>query len=207
VTSAATQAKHSPIHRATAAAVLLVALGLVTAACGGGNDARAETTATPSSTPTESPTVVATPTPSATPLSPFEDQPPVKAARQFFELLAQAVNHQERSLASVSAATTTQGLKNAKFFAHGDLAKGYTLPGPEPFTPLNVQTTGGVAKVNTCFLFSGWSVDPRTGKVVGKRDVSPAVIVMRKVGGAWKFDDYYDGTGDCHGVRVDEVRW
>lgn len=192
---------------ATALAAVLVALGLVATACGGSSNAQADTKPTQTVTPSETTSATATPTPSVTPLSPFEDQPPVKAAREFFVLLAEAVNNRDRSLPSVSGSTTAHDLTTAKFFAHDDMTKGYTLPGPEPFTPLNVQTSGGVTKTNTCLLFSGWSVDPTTGTVVGKRDVSPAVIVVRKAGGAWKFDDYYDGTGDCRGVMVPGVRW
>lgn len=192
-----------------ALAAILVALGLLATDCGGTSNAEADTKPSPTATPSEttSATATPTPTPSVTPLSPYEDQPPVQAAREFFVLLAKAVNNRDRSLSSVSGSTTAHGLTTAKFFAHDDMTKGYTLPGPEPFTPLNVQTSGGVAKINTCLLFSGWSVDPKTGTVVGKRDVSPAVIVMRKAGGAWKFDDYYDGTGDCRGVEVPGVRW
>lgn len=194
---------------ASLGAVLLVA-SLGVSACGG-SDAQAHsqptTTSQTSTTPTPDPTPTPTPTRTAAPLSAFEDQGPVKAARQFFVLLAKAVNSQERTLASVAGSTTAHGLETAKFFAHDDLVKGYTLPGPEPFTPVGVQAQGGVAKVNTCLQFAGWSVDPKTGKVVGKRDIGPAVIVLRKVGGDWKFDDYYDGAGDCHGVAVPGVRW
>lgn len=196
---------------ASLGAILLVAC-LSVSACGS-SDAKADdrptatsetsTTTTPDPTPEPTPT----PTPAAAPLSAFEDQGPVRAARQFFVLLAKAVNSQERSLASVAGSTTAHGLETAKFFAHDDLVKGYVLPGPEPFTPVGVQVRGGVAKVSTCLQFAGWSVDPKTGKVVGKRDIGPAVIAMRKVGGDWKFDDYYDGTGDCHGVAVPGVRW
>ena len=194
---------------ATALAAVLVALGLATTACGGSSNAQADPKPSPATTPSETTpaTTTPTPTPAVTPLSPFEDQPPVKAAREFFRLLAKAVNDRDRSLSSVSGSTTAHGLTTAKFFAHDDMTQGYMLPGPEPFTPLSVQTSGGVAKINTCLLFSGWSLDPKTGTVVGKRDVGPAVIVVRKAGGAWKFDDYYDGTGDCHGVKVPGVRW
>ena len=66
---------------------------------------------------------------------------------------------------------------------------------------------GGGAKLDVCMQTRGWSRDRETGKTVGRHIVVPVVIEMRKVAGAWKFDRYYKGTGDCAGVQVREVRW
>lgn len=194
----------SPRRTTLTGAVLLV-LALGVAACGS-DDPKATDDPTPTSTSTPTPTP--SPTPTAAPLSAFEDRAPVKAARAFTFVVAQAVNDHERSLASITPLATANGLKIAKqYFTKDDLDHGYQLPGPQPFTPVSVQTHGGVAKLSICLQNQGWSVDPKTGKAVHKRKVSAAVFEMRKAGGAWQFDNYYAGTADCAGVTVRGVRW
>jgi hypothetical protein len=179
-------------------------------ACGG-NDPKADdqpdavrTTSTPA-TPTPTPTP--TPTAPPTPASPFEGQAPVKALRVWAVDEAKAVNARDRSLALVAAVTTAHGLDQTKMFAADDIAHGYVLPGPHPFTPVSVQIRGGVAKVNSCLLLRGWSLRPKTRAPVRKREVVPAVFEMHTVGAAWKLDQYYAGTADCAGVRLQELRW
>ena len=187
-------------------AALLLGLAVALSACGADAEVGNDPTAPASTTPAPPSSPAPTPTPME-PLSRFEDKAPVVAARAWEVALAKAVNARERSLASLVPLTTAHGMDLARYIAREDLAHGWLLPGPEPFTPVGLQVRGGVAKVDLCLQLSGWSVRPKTGKTVHKRKVAAAVYQFRKVEGAWKFDDYYAGTADCAGVDVRGVRW
>jgi hypothetical protein len=192
-----------------AALVLGLALALGPSACGGGSDPKSteDPTQAASVSQTPTPTPTSTPTPTEAPLSAFEDKPAVVALRAWAVAEATTVNARQRSMASLTGLTTARGLGLTKSFAADDIAHGYRLPGPHPFTPVAVQVHGALAKVSTCFLLRGWSLYPKTQKQVRKRAVVPAVFEMRKVAGTWKLDNYYSGTADCAGVDVREVRW
>lgn len=194
------------LRRTTLTGAILLALAVGASGCG--SDDEPTTTDDPTTSTSAEPTPTATPTPTEAPLSAFEDRAPVKAARSFTVAVAKAVNAHDASLSSVAPLTTSHGLQITKqFFAKDDLDNGYELPGPQPFTPVSVQSRGGVAKLNVCLQNQGWSVDPTTGEAVHKRKVSAAVLEMRKAGKTWKFDDYYAGTADCAGVTVRGVPW
>ena len=201
----------SPSHRRTSAlAAVLVAAALVVSACGGdGADASDGPSTTPSTTAAASPTP--TPTPSVTPpLSPFEDRPQVKALREFFSAVGQAVNAGDKALSTIAPLATPAGLESTRGSVSGDLEHGYHWPGPEPFTPTAVRSARRSATVSTCMLSTGWSVDPATGKPVGgkkARSVKPIQIGLKKAGGRWKVDAILLGTGDCGSVDIKEVRW
>jgi hypothetical protein len=187
---------------------LLVVLALAVSACGGDDADASEkptTSASPSETPT--PTATPTPTPSAEPLSPFEDRAPVKAARAWAVAMATSINARDRSLAAVARVSTTRGLDQSRILAKEDIDNNVLRPGPQPFTPINVQIKGGVARLNTCYLTYGWAVDRKTRKPAEKRKVEPIVLELRRVGGKWKYDYGQQGTGDCQGVRITGVKW
>jgi hypothetical protein len=192
-------------------AALVLGVAVALSACGGEPKATHEPTAPTSATPTPpsspAPTPTLTATPTAEPLSRFEDRAPVEAARAWAVALAKAVNARERSLASIAPLMTAHGMDLAHYIARQDLTHGWLLPGPEPFTPVGLHVSGGVAKVDICLQYSGWSVSRKSGKTVRHRKVVAAVYQLRKVGGTWKFDDYYAGTADCADVEVREVRW
>lgn len=198
--------------RATAWCGVLAALVLLASACGG-SDAQADGTPTGStktgSTPTQTPTPTATPTPTppSEPLSPFEDEAPVKAARVWAAAVGKAVNAKDQKMASLAAVATPNGIRQTVSATEYDLNHGYSWPGPQPFTPVSVKVTGNRAVLNTCLLTDGWSVHPKTGKRVNPRKVSGIVLVFRKATGVWKFDDSYTGTADCAGVKVEGVTW
>jgi hypothetical protein len=199
----------SPSPRRTSAlGAVLVVLALTASACGGDDaDASDEPTRSSSASATATPSTTPTPTPTETPLSPFEDRAPVKAARAWAEAQAQAINAGDRAMRAVEKVATAQGLAATKAVSKGDLDHGYQLPGPAPFTPINVQIRGGHARLNLCMLDLGWSVDPKTGKRVGPHKVEPVVFEMVREGGQWKFDSGSLGTGDCGSVKVVEVTW
>lgn len=189
-------------------AAVLVALALGVSACGG-SDAKASDDPTTSTSVTTSATPSPTPTPSPTaePLSPFEDKAPVKAARAWDVAMAQSVNARDRSLAAVVPLATARGLALSKKLAEEDIAANVRRPGPQPWTPVNVQIKARVARLSTCYMTYGWAVDRKTGKPVEKRKVEPILLEMRRVGDQWKFEYGQQGTGDCSGVRITEVTW
>lgn len=196
--------------RTTSLGAVLLGLALVASACGG-SKADAHGAATPqssvSASATPTPTPAPTPTAVATPSSPFEGKAPVKATRAYIEAVGRSVNAGDKTLSGVRGLTTPAGLTSSLNVFHSDLAHGYHWPGPEPYTPTALRNAGNSATVSACMLIKGWSVHPATGKTVGRRKVTPVLFEMKKVGGRWKFDAMYSGTGDCGGVKITEVRW
>jgi hypothetical protein len=196
------------LRRPSTLGVVLVAVALTASACGS-DDADASdkpsTSVTSSATPSATPTPTETPT--TEPLSPFEDQAPVKAARAWDVAMAQSVNAHDRTLAAVAPLATARGLALSKKLAEEDIAANVRRPGPQPWTPVNVQVKGRVARLNTCYMTYGWAVARKTGKPVEKRKVEPILLEMRRVAGQWKFEYGQQGTGDCSGVRIQEVTW
>lgn len=191
---------------------LLAGLALSASACGGSNAAASGTpTASPSTSTsvTQAVTPTSTPTPSATsaPLSPFEDKAPVKAARAWAVAMAKSVNDRDRSLRRVVPLATASGLSLSKSLASSDIDKDLLRPGPQPFTPVKVRIKAGVARLETCYETYGWALDRETRQRAEKRKVELIVLEMRRVGDQWKFDNGYQGTGDCAGVKVPGVRW
>jgi hypothetical protein len=187
-----------------ALAAVLMALSPVLVACGGDEEPEAE----PS--PTEE-TTSATPSPSPTkteePLSEFEDEAPVKAARKWAALLGRGVNKGDDSMRTVAPWATPSGVDVSARFPAEDLENGYRWPGPQPFTPVRVSSKSGKATVLTCLQTKGWSVDPQTDEKVRSRKVEPAVIELVRRGQRWKVDGLYSGSADCQGVKVKGVTW
>lgn len=194
--------------RTTSLVAVVAALALTASACGGSDAKAADGPTTRASTrATPTPTPIPTPTPSAAPLSPFEDKAPVKAARAWAVAMAKSVNDHDGSLRRVVPLATASGLSLSKSLASSDIAKNLFRPGPQPFTPVNVQIRAGVARLNTCYQTYGWALDRKTQRPVEKRKVESIVLEMRRVGGQWKFESGQKGTGDCHGVQITPVRW
>lgn len=192
-------------RRTTLAGAILLALALVLSACGG--DDGPVTTDYPTETAPTSTSPTPTPTPTAAPLSPFEDRAPVKAARAWAVAMAKSVNARDKSLAAVAPLATSRGLDLSKDLAEEDIDANLFRPGPQPFTPVNVQITKRVARLNTCYLTYGWALDRKTQRPAEERKVEAIVLEMRRVGGQWKFEYGQQGTGDCKGVRITRVRW
>jgi hypothetical protein len=197
---------YSSLRRTTTSAAILLALALATVACGS-DDPEATTDPTESASVSATPTPTPTPTPTAEPLSAFEDRAPVKAARAWAVAKNKAINAGDKSMRALRPVATARGLAVTQKVAAGDLDHGYFLPGPDPFTPVNVRVRGAKATLSLCMLNSGWSVDRKTRKPVGKHKVGPVVFEMVRASGRWKFDNGFLGTGDCQGVEVQEVKW
>jgi hypothetical protein len=191
--------------RRTAALVLTLGISLGATACGG--DATVTPTKSGSATPTTSvsptptPTPTPTPSPSAKPLSKFEDEAPVKVARQWAAALATDVNNKDKSYPASGAVSTKKAQGYMGDFGNEDI--GLVYPGPLPFTPTRVTTAGGTATVTGCFWVQGWAQDPTTKLPARKRKISRLNIVLKKLGGTWKFDDFvFNTSGDCSSTPV-----
>ena len=188
--------------RATSLGAILLALALGVSACGSDDPKAIDD---PTGTPSTSVTPTPTPTPTAAPLSPFEDKAPVKDARAFFVLVARAINAGDRSMASAAPYATPNGRRNIAAVFGSDLDHRALLPGPQPFTPVNVQTKGGTARLNICMKNKGWSLDRKTKEPWEKNSVGSVLLVMERIDGVWKFDRGLQGTSDCGGVKITEV--
>lgn len=197
-------------RRALTLAAALAAVALTVSACGGGGaDASGEPTKTASTSASaaSSPTPTPTPTPTAAPLSPFEEQPPVKAARAFFVLVAQRLNARDFALGGLDRLATPAGQANIVQVYHDEIAHRAVLPGPQPFTPVNVSVKKGEAVLSVCMKNQGWALDPKTKQPWTRNKVGPVLMVFKRAGGAWKFDHGSSGTADCAGVSIPEVRF
>jgi hypothetical protein len=192
-----------------------VALGLGLLSGCGSNDAAPQAAGTSSSssstaspTPTPSPSsTTAAPTTSApkptktiAPLSRFEGDPAVKAARAFAAQSGRAVNARSMSYKPWLALMTPQARANRAVYIKEDLGQKY--PGPLPFTPTFVSSRGSTATIKACVWVQGWGVDPRTGKPARKRQVLPLAFEMKKPGRTWLFNALTDSSGSCDGVTV-----
>ncbi len=187
-------------------AAALMVLSPVLVACGGDEEPEAEPSPTEESTSAPS-----TPSPSPTkpeePLSEFEDEAPVKAARTWAALLGRGVNKGDDAMRTVAPWATRSGVDVSVRVTTTDRTEGYRWPGPQPFTPVGVRRNGSAASINGCFLESGWSRDPESGKRVGKRAVGPYRIDLRRVGKRWKVTDFSNAAISCKGVEVKGVKW
>jgi hypothetical protein len=164
----------------------------------------ASPTAAPSpSTTTAAPTTSAPkpkPTKTIAPLSRFEADPAVKAARAFAVQSGRAVNAGSMSYQPWLTLMTPRARSLRAEYIKEDLGQKY--PGPLPFTPTFVSTKGSVATIKACAWVEGWGLNPRTGKPARKRQVLPVAFDMRRSGRTWLFNELTDSSFSCDGVIV-----
>jgi hypothetical protein len=195
----------------TVTAAAIGTLLLLTTACGG-EDASAgprpegaASSATPSETPTPTPTPSEKPTPEAPPLSRFEDRAPVKAARDWSAAMARAINAKQRGLGKAIPYMTREGQRRISGYASEDY--GRYFPGPNPFTPVGVQVHGKTARIPLCWQAQGWAQNRKTKMPATRREIHPALMLLRKEGGQWKVDDLVSRSGSCDQVPVKGRGW
>jgi hypothetical protein len=203
----------SPSHRGTSIrrtsllGAVLLAAALTASACGGDDADATDKPTTRSTSASPTPSATPTPTPTEAPLSPFEAKPQVRALRAYMVAVGQALNSGDYAMHSVSGFTTSAGHQATLGAVDFDIKHRYNWPGPEPFTPTAVRSRGGSATVSTCIQTDGWSVNPKTGKTIGRRTIGAISFGMQKGGGRWRVDSITTGAGDCASVAVKEVRW
>lgn len=182
----------------------LLLLGL--AACGGG--APSQSAPIPSESPMST-TASATASSSApaTPQSPFEHDAQVKVLRQWAAAAAKDINADDKSFPRSSRFETPAGrVEFAGPVFGGELGRYY--PGPLPFTPVAVKTSGGTSEVFACIVGGGFSRDSRTSTKVEHHQVNASKITLVKAQGGWRIDSLYAAPDtDCSGVKIERATW
>lgn len=158
-----------------------------------------------SSTPTPTPTPSSSPTRKPAPLSPFEKEAPVKAARQWAAAYARDVNAERPNLTSAQRYESAAGVTALPPIARTDL--GYYFPGPLPFTPVDVKVAGEKAQVTICGWVEGFSLNRKTHRPAQKKQISPATFEMSRHRGRWLMDNAVAAQADCSGVKIKGVKW
>ena len=196
---------------AHAATALVAACALLTA-CGGSDEPAADRPVEASSTPSPSatseepsPTAEAEPKRTIKPLSRFEDQAPVKAARKWAAAFATAVNDRDQELRALAPLTTAGGLD--RMVGYGAEDAGLFYPGPLPFTPVGVRVDGASAQVPLCLWAEGFALDRKTDQPAKPRLVAGGALTMVKQGATWKVDDLVEDDVDCSRINVKGRGW
>jgi hypothetical protein len=176
-----------------AAVVLVGAL----AACSSSDPTVSPPTAAPQSA-SVAPTTAA---PSPTPLSPYENDPGVKALRRYYVAVSKAINARNVRLPELVAWSTPRRQVQVEELLKSEL--GLHAPGPQPFTPVGVRSTGANTRsVLFCGLNEGFDLDPKTGKPAHPREVLAAQATLVRDGGRWKVDYLVKAKFSCAGVPV-----
>jgi hypothetical protein len=157
-------------------------------------------TAAPQS-PSVAPTTAApSPSVSKAPLSPYENDPAVKALRKFYAAVSKAINARNLRLPELDAwSTPRRQLRNAVLFK---TELGLRAPGPLPFTPLGVRSNGANSRSVLICAMDGFNVDPKTGKPTRPRVLLPGQATLVRDGGRWKVDFLVKAKFSCAGVRA-----
>lgn len=188
---------------------------MLTAACSGGDSTAAQQqpmgASSAAASPSESPSATEpeppseSPTPTAPPLSRFENEPPVVAARAWGAAVARAINKRQRDLAGAKRFMTPAGQERFPGYTAEDI--GHYFPGPQPFTPTQVTVHGRQAAVELCWWSYGFAQERKTKLPADKRSIAPGRLTLKKQGGRWLVDNLVMQDGDCSKVPVKGVGW
>jgi len=166
-----------------------------------GSTSAPSTLTTPATTPTPSPT-------KTVPLSPFEDDPAVKALRTWADQAAKAFNAGSKFHDPALTALETKSFVplTANIFRSD---KGLRYPGPPPFTPISVKSPASAERdVRACFVAYGFAVDPRTGKAPKKLQLVPQLAQMVNQDGVWQVNHLLSARDfSCASVKVAMPKW
>jgi hypothetical protein len=179
-----------------AALVLVGAL----AACSSSDPTVSPPTAAPQSA-NVAPTTSASPSVSTTPLSPYENDPGVKALRKYYAAVSKAINARNLRLPELDAWSTPRIQRQNEVGLKSEL--GLHAPGPVRFTPVGVRSNGSNTRsVLFCVLNEGFDVDPKTGKPRHPREILAGQATLVRDSGRWKVDYLVKATFSCAGVPV-----
>jgi hypothetical protein len=180
-----------------AAVVLVGAL----AACSTSDPTVSPPTAAPQSSSVAPTTAAPSPSASKAPLSPYENDPAVKALRKYYAVASKAINARNGRLPELDAWSTPRRQLRNPVLIKADF--GLYAPGPVPFTPVGVRSLGPNSRaVAVCVLGEGFNLDPKTGKPAHPREVSAGTATMVRTGGRWKVDTLVFANFSCSGVKV-----
>jgi hypothetical protein len=152
------------------------------------------------------PSLSASPSPTAAaPLSPFEDDPAVKALRAWAAQSAVDINAGVYTDPKLDAMMTPQFAPQMKQIAGSEV--GHHYPGPVPFVPISaVSLTDKARSFNLCLLAGGFALNPQTRQPADPYEVDPMIGEARLVQDKWLVSNFYPGTFSCAGVHVPEVK-
>ncbi len=188
-------------------ALVVVALGAILLA-GCTDEPEAVEPPTPSRTPSTSPTESSSPSsPSASvPLSPLEDNLGVQALRRFYDGVARAIDSWDFTVPELTENTGPELL--AVLPDRAAVEKGRDVPGPVPFTPVELVEDSDTRKVITlCALDDGWSREAGTDTPAAARNVVPLTATVVPVEGRWIVTELLNAPDafDCSTVTIQEV--
>lgn len=192
--------------------VALVATATVLAACTSSGPAkRSVSPSSPAPTTTSSVITSSTPTPTTTPapsssapLSPFEEDPAVKALRRWAVQLAKTINTGEYDSPALDSLMTAGMKKLMKVVAGTEVGRRYS--GPVPFTPVRVTASNASTHdVRICVVAAGFSTNPATGKAKALKIVPIDAGAVRS-NGTWLVSKFFSSRFSCKGVAVPEPR-
>ncbi len=147
--------------------------------------------------------------PSPTPtraLSPFEQDPAVKAIRAWAAQAGRTVNKGRYDDAALNALMTNYFRKGMKAVLGGEVR--FRYPGPIPFTPTSVKVTDSSNRdVHICVVASGFSLNRKTGRPAQKHTVLPFDSGAAEVNGKWLVSQFRSAKFSCTGVRIQEVKF
>jgi hypothetical protein len=174
---------------------------LALSSCAGGEDTSADEPTTSSSS--TAPSASESPGPTPEPLSRFEGDPAVKAARAWAAAAARSITAGQSDLARAKPFMTANGQRVIPPLAADEI--GLKYPGPVPFSPTAVDHAGDKATVQVCFWSAGFGLDRQTGQPAHAREVIPMQFAMVRQGGTWKIDAFYSSQASCSKVPVKGV--
>jgi len=198
--------------RQTVGAVVLVGAVALLAACGGDGESPTTSSSTSSSssttsststtaTPSTTTTTTAAPTKASPPLSRFENDARVKAARKWVYEFGKAVNANDKSYEPWLATMSDKAVKNRGNYIDEDL--GLSYPGPAPFTPVKVKKSS----VDVCIQLQGWALNPKTKQPARPRQVSATTIELVQSKNGWIVDSMYLAKFSCAKTKVVGRAW
>ena len=199
-------------HRTSSSLVLVVVVALGAILLGGCNDEPAAVEPpTPSRSPATSPTESSSPSgptsPSASlPLSPLEDNVGVQALRRYYDGVARAIDSWDFTVPELTENAGPELL--AALPDRVAVEKGRDVPGPVPFTPVELVEDSDTRKVITlCGLDDGWSREAGTDTPAAARNVVPLTATVVPVEGRWIVTEMLNAPDafDCSTVTIQEV--
>lgn len=164
---------------------------------------------TPSGSASSSPTESSSPSPSPSvslPLSPLEDDPGVQALRRFYEGFARAVDGWDFTVPELTENAGPELV--AALPERAAVEEGRTVPGPVPFTPVELTADAADRKViSYCVVDDGWTRAAGSDVPAAAKTVVPLSAVVVQAQGRWTVTELVLPSDqlDCSAVTIQEV--
>lgn len=164
------------------------------------------TSAAVASSPTSTPPPSVSTSAAPKPLSPYENDPAVKALRAWAAQAGRTVNTGKYDDAALNALMTPSLVPTMKHDLGDEV--GHYYPGPLPFTPVTVTVNSARSRdVHMCVLAGGYSLNPKTHKPFSKRSVIAIDAGAVRSGQKWLVSKLDNAGFSCKGVKIREQSW